>query len=204
MSSPRPLLLQRRAFTLVELLTVMAIIMVLMGILFPAFNSAIESAKKAQAKNDAIQLVNAIKAYYTEYGRYPLTSAQTADTEIKDTNLASLLNELRVPATYTPTLNPRKLRFVEVPDAKNLNQANKERGGIGGTSGGKTGQWLDPWGNAYVVWIDGDYDNAITNPYDTTAGSSTLSTGVIVYSVGRNSTQQANKFKGSDDVISWQ
>lgn len=203
MLSPR--LPRRRlgAFTLVELLTVMAIIAILMGILFPTIGAAIQTAKKAQAKNDEIQLVSAIKAFYTEYGKYPLTATQTGDTEIKNTDLATLLNELRVPAGYTPTMNPRKLNFIEVPDAKNLNQANKEKGGIGGASGGKAGQWLDPWGNTYVVWIDGNYDNAIINPYDTTAGSATLSTGVLVYSIGRDSTK-ATTFKGSDDVISWQ
>ena len=51
-------------FTLIELLTVIAIIAVLMGLLFPALSSVKNSAKKARAKNDAVQIVNAVSVRY--------------------------------------------------------------------------------------------------------------------------------------------
>ena len=49
------------AFTLIELLTVIAIIAILMGLLFPAVNAVKENAKKVQAKNDVTQIVAAVK-----------------------------------------------------------------------------------------------------------------------------------------------
>ena len=58
-------------FTLIELLVVITIIIILMGLLFPAFRGAQDQAKKAQAKNDLVQIVTAINAFYTEYGQYP-------------------------------------------------------------------------------------------------------------------------------------
>ena len=66
----------RNAFTLVELLVVIAIISILMGLLFIGARTVQEQAKKTQAKNDLAQIVTAINAFYTEYGRYP-TAATT-------------------------------------------------------------------------------------------------------------------------------
>src|SRR5216110_3607859 len=65
-----------RAFTLIELLVVITIIAVLMGIAFPVFSSIQNQARKTQAKNDVTQIVTAVNAFYTEYGKYP-TSATT-------------------------------------------------------------------------------------------------------------------------------
>ena len=66
---------QKRAFTLIELLVVITIIAILMGLLFPAFKGVQTQAKRTQAKNDLTQLVNGINAYYTEYGKYPILTA---------------------------------------------------------------------------------------------------------------------------------
>src|SRR5436190_17665239 len=66
-----------RAFTLIELLVVMAIIAILIGLLFPAFKAVLNQAKQTQAKNDLTQIVNAVNAFYTEYGKYPTN--QTPD-----------------------------------------------------------------------------------------------------------------------------
>src|SRR6267143_420533 len=86
-----------RAFTLIELLVVITIIVILMGLLFPAFRGVQDQAKKTQAKNDLTQIVTAVNAFYTEYGRYP-TSATTDATATYgsggNTNDA-LFNELR-------------------------------------------------------------------------------------------------------------
>ena len=60
------------AFTLIELLVVIVIIAVLMGLAFPVFSSIQNQAKKTQAKNDLTQIVTAVNAFYTEYGKYPL------------------------------------------------------------------------------------------------------------------------------------
>ena len=65
------------AFTLIELLVVIAIIAILIGLLFPAFRAVQNQAKQTQAKNDLTQIVNAVNAFYTDYGRYPLVTADT-------------------------------------------------------------------------------------------------------------------------------
>ncbi len=63
-----------QAFTLVELLVVITIIIIPMGLLFPAFKGVQDQARRVQAKNDLTQIVTAVNAFYTEYGKYPVTS----------------------------------------------------------------------------------------------------------------------------------
>ncbi len=188
------------AFTLIELLVVIAIIAILIGLLFPAFRAVQDQAKRTQAKNDLTQIVNAVNAYYTDYGKYPIAAA--ADTTFGPggtpaTN-ETLFNPLRGLDT---TLNPRQIVFISPPYVKD---PNNPRSGIG-TAAANTGQYFDPWGTNYVVRIDGDYNNQVANPYtpDTGAGPATLNVGVIAWSLGKDQTRGTN-FSASDDVISWQ
>jgi len=72
-----PLRRQRAAFTLIELLVVIAIIAILAAMLLPALAAAKKAALKTKAKMEAVDLVNAINAYDTDYGRFPVsTNAQ--------------------------------------------------------------------------------------------------------------------------------
>ena len=73
------------------------------------------------------------------------------------------------------------------------------------------GQYFDPWGNNYVVRIDGGYNNQVANPYtaDTGAGPDPLNQGVIAWSAGSDGKSPGynsgtTTFSASDDVISWQ
>jgi prepilin-type N-terminal cleavage/methylation domain-containing protein len=200
-----------RAFTLIELFTVMAVIAILVGLLFPAFTSVMERARKTQAKNDLTQIVTAVNAYYTEYGKYPLLSTATSDTIYGGgTSNADLFYTLRAVAGGTlnaaNAANPRKIVFINPPDAKD--QTNSR-------SGIKTsdGQWYDPWGTPYAIEIDGNYDNQIlVNPYALNAGATPLQIGVIAWSFGKDGQSgsvpgpASDKSTGTniDDVISWQ
>jgi len=199
-----------RAFTLIELLVVITIIVILMGLLFPAFRGVQDQAKKTQAKNDLTQIVTAVSAYYTEYGRYPTSAATDAAATYgpggSTTENGGLFNELR--ATGTLTLNTRQIVFINPPDAKDQNTA---RSGIKNSTGG----YYDPWGTEYAIALDADYDNQITpNPYGGSggAGSSPIRQGAIAWSLGKDTklgNNGDNVFKNasgvqSDDVISWQ
>ena len=62
----------RAGFTLVELLVVIAIIAILAGMLLPVIVSVKRQALITKAKTEMADLVNAINAYDTEYGRFPL------------------------------------------------------------------------------------------------------------------------------------
>jgi len=194
---------QARAFTLIELLVVIAIIAILIGLLFPAFRAVQNQAKQTQAKNDLTQIVNAVNAYYTDYGKYPLVTADTIYGPAGTPNNL-LFNELR--ATAAATQNPRQIVFINPPYVKT--PANP-RSGIATQATIINGisvainDYVDPWGTPYNVAIDGGYDNQLTNPYTANAGPSPLAIGVIAWSRGRDQVQGTD-FSASDDVISWQ
>jgi prepilin-type N-terminal cleavage/methylation domain-containing protein len=68
----------RSGFTLVELLTVIAIIAILAAMLLPALSAAKTAAKRTKAKLEMSQLVTAIGAYDSQYGRFPVSAAAQA------------------------------------------------------------------------------------------------------------------------------
>jgi prepilin-type N-terminal cleavage/methylation domain-containing protein len=187
------------AFTLIELLVVIAIIAILIGLLFPAFRAVQNQAKQTQAKNDLTQIVNAVNAYYTDYGKYPLA---TDDSIIADNHL--LMNVLRA---QDATNNPRQIVFINPPYVKN-DTAGQRRSGVSPTDN----QYYDPFGTPYKLRIDGNYDNQLANPYNLNAGPATLATGVIAWSFGTDAQSQSipgpapdkNLGVNVDDVISWQ
>jgi prepilin-type N-terminal cleavage/methylation domain-containing protein len=151
---------KRSAFTLIELLVVIAIIAVLAGLALPAVQGALNSGKKAQARNDVAQLAAAVKAFQLEYGRLPDTGTGSDQT---NANNATVLATL----TTSNSLNPRGVVFFEPKAAK---------GGKGGLD--TSGVYRDPWGNAYTIMLDTSYDNRIT------AYGQTNFTTVIVSSPG--------------------
>jgi len=61
----------REGFTIIELLTVIAIIGVLAALIFPVVASSRESAKKAQCTNNMLQIYTAIKQFQLDEKRYP-------------------------------------------------------------------------------------------------------------------------------------
>ncbi|MEI7633361.1 MAG: prepilin-type N-terminal cleavage/methylation domain-containing protein [bacterium] len=68
MKSNRPV---GQAFTLIELLIVVAIIAILAAIAVPNFIEAQTRAKVSRAKNDMRTHSNALQAYFIDYGTYP-------------------------------------------------------------------------------------------------------------------------------------
>ena len=175
---------RRHAFTLIELLVVLAIIGILAGLLFPAVNGAIDSARRAQAKNDVVQIATAITAYETEYGRLPLPAKTVVDGDLVRALIGLAGN----------TNNPRQIVFIEVGQRKPTN-APAGKGGKSGTN--DSGNFVDPWGFPYNIAMDGDYNNSITGAG---TNSQTLRKKVAVWNVPQGNEGQ----KKRRAVVSWE
>jgi prepilin-type N-terminal cleavage/methylation domain-containing protein len=215
------------AFTLIELLVVISIIAVLASLSIGAATGVQLAAKKASAKNDLSQIVNAVKTFYVDYGQYPSPSASAANpTDFcygpssisKGNTNDQLINVLRYPPTGMDGFNnteaaenPRQIKYLEVPEVKNT--AAPVSGILPQNIGSMpAGTWVDPWGQPYVVFIDGDYDGYITVNGVFKSGLST--TGTVAISAGAASIGlYTNKVGGSPsaraynktyDLLSWQ
>ena len=199
-----------RAFTLIELLVVITIIAILVGLLFPAFKAVQRQARETQAKNDLTQIVNAVNAFYTDYGKYPVATADTIITSSSTPTQADIMCTLRAVTCGLNTanaINTRQIAFINPPYVKNDTVGNR-RSGVSNTDF----QYYDPWGTPYLMEINGTYDNQLSNPYSLNAGPTTLVIGVIAWSFGTDGQSgsvpgpAADKNAGTaaDDVISWQ
>ncbi len=133
---------------------VISIIAILVGLAFPVIGGMLDRAKKVQAKNDLTQIVTAITAFYTEYGKYPVSGAPTSENDAYAGDNAPLFDVLR---GNEPTQNARNIPFLTLPAAKDTAQP---KAGIGSNR-----QFYDPWGTPYSIGIDLNYDNKIANPY---------------------------------------
>jgi prepilin-type N-terminal cleavage/methylation domain-containing protein len=229
---PQPILNQ--AFTLIELLVVITIIVILMGLLFPAFRGVQDQAKKTQAKNDLTQIVTSVNAYYTEYGKYPLDDTeQGTDTFFgpgQPHSTSQIFNILRSISLTDPDpndatankYNPRKIVFIQGVEVKDPAHPRAGFATQDATDeNGRTilkGSFVDPWGYEYLVAVDGEYSgltkvqttfNYTDLIFSPDGGVNAVRNGVIAASYGRDGTKgsktpASSKFKDSDDVISWQ
>ena len=154
------LLPSRSGFTLIELLVVISIIAVLAGLTFSGVSGAMLSARRAQARNDMSQIANAVQLYYTEYGKYPITSG-TTDLSFgtaawpNDYIISVLRNKTspNVTQTILDTLNPRQIQFLQPKVITTLAATDVVKGAVNSLSG----KFFDPWGTQYAVFIDADY-----------------------------------------------
>lgn len=69
-----------RGFTLIELITVIAIIILLVGLLSPVLRKAREQAKEQKARAMIGALEVAVNMYYTDLGKYPAEQSYLINT----------------------------------------------------------------------------------------------------------------------------
>lgn len=88
----------RKAFTLVELLAVIAIIGVLMALLLPTLIGAMRQARVGVAKSDLAQLALALERFQADFGDYPPTAVPGYSLEEQDSNWdADVFEDLDTP-----------------------------------------------------------------------------------------------------------
>ena len=163
-----------QAFTLIELLVVISIIAILASLAFPAIGGAMDSAKKAQAKNNAVQIANAVVAYETEYGKLPGNGTTTVGS--------TLINILTAADSAN---NPRAIVFLEA-------QAWKK--GKGGTN---SVGYCDPWDSntPYAIALDFAYSNRVkVSTNGSVSGTYEIMRKVGVWNVSTNTRYRINSW----------
>ena len=121
-------------FTIIELLTVIAIIAILMALLLSAIWKSKEDTYKSKARSEMQQIQNAIMAYKKRFGVYPIPTSLTTDSQITGANYTSLIDLIRGE-------NGKKIKFIEGQTTSNLQ---------------------DPWNANYIIYIDADYSGSLT------------------------------------------
>jgi len=197
-----------RSFTLIELMTVMAIVLVLVGLLLPALNFARNQAKKHLVRNDISNMTTALKAFRMEYGYWPDTTSWGELSTTLNGNLHAYTGAGAASGSFASNNNPKAIRFLEFK----TNQVNA------------AGQVLDPWGTPYIVMMDhggtalerGGWQDlsqppgtgGTTGPEDgmvcwpNTTASNIQST-VAIYSCGQNKVDNNGDNIIYDDILSW-
>ena len=176
---------QRAGFTLVELLVVIAIIGILAGMLLPVLAAVKKKALVTKAKTEIADLVNAINAYDTEYGRFPIIKPERAIAGSSDfttglvfgqgfngngtgyaydnnSNVVAVLMDLEqypngnITSNTAHAYNPKQTKFLNAK-ISGYDYVVNDPNARGGVD--NTGVYRDPWGNPYIITFDNSYDD---------------------------------------------
>ena len=151
-----------QAFTLIELLTVIAIIGILSGIAFGVMSGVRNRAAISKARSELITISAALDSYKRQYGDYPQTDAFTAadaPTSVAASDQPSLLfNALAGklgpkldPIAGKPMLELGKFSLLKPGDVPQLDNTSSVTNAI-----------VDPWGRAYLYSYRDDRDGRDT------------------------------------------
>lgn len=214
------------AFTLIELLTVIAIIAILMAMLFPMIANAKEAARRTKAKQDCLSIVHAVETYVTDYSAMPKMDPAAASSGVEDdgcgdtvakmgTRNAALFNILR-DINATPNndskYNPKHTIYFAAPSVSSTSKPKEGFLETAGTAGGSKGSLYDPWGSEYNVVLDTNSDNVlgVDKYYSDFADDEKPRVSVGAFSMGRDKLlgkggngSYKDGAEKSDDIISW-
>lgn len=197
-------------FTLIELLVVVTILGILMSLAVNGAGAIRSQARSAQARNDCTGLNIAIRAFYTDYSRYPVPATKTDSAPYEAVEDEAGNNEVIKALTAKDSIvNPREVTYYENKAAKK----NAEGGWSNGLSIG--GGLFDPWGYTYGICMNIDskpdfkYTGTALKYYQTKTGDTLddvwqpIAGGVGVFSLGKD---QCSDKKGSNfapGILSW-
>jgi prepilin-type N-terminal cleavage/methylation domain-containing protein len=181
------------AFTLVEMLVVIAIIGILAAMLLPALAPAKTAAKKAQAKTEMSSLVTAIEAYDQDYSRFPMTQPEQTAAGTNDFTIG-FVQYPQANITWTPSTASAALPYLgysydnnsnavailmdmtaypngnptananHVYNPKQVKYLNAKMSGDTNSPGVGTDLiYRDPWGNPYVITMNTSYNEQGTS-----------------------------------------
>jgi prepilin-type N-terminal cleavage/methylation domain-containing protein len=172
-----------RGFTLIELLVTISIVALLVAGAFSAYGFVMHSARKTDARNTCVTILNAVEQYQAEYQRLPEPTSfnKGSDTECTTEPSENLINILK---GLDETQNSQEKDFLgDIKPASLKN--NRPTGGLH-EEGEEMGMY-DPWGGSYKVRLDHDYDEKVENPNDlqtSATGQTHLRKQCIVWSEG--------------------
>jgi prepilin-type N-terminal cleavage/methylation domain len=143
-----------KAFTLIELLMVIAIIGILAGILIPTVGAVKKQANIAASKSQISQYVNAIEMFKGEYGYYPFTSGSSDSPYDLSSNSEDFIKTLsaRNPSSSSKVTfggNRRQISFHSFSETEFLE--------------GSDTQLADRFGNTKIfIVVDADGNGQVT------------------------------------------
>ena len=183
------------AFTIVELLTVIAIIAILAAILLPTLGAARIQAQKKQAQLQIRDLATQIQNYDSAYSRMPISptaqslAMQNGGMFTYGGVFQTAVNGVNWPATMPPNYYPSNNEVIAIlMDITNttvtaVNQNHQKnpqqtmflnakssnwdptQGGAPQGGVGNDLNYRDPWGNPYVITMDLNADNQSLDPF---------------------------------------
>lgn len=170
--------------------SIIVTVAIVAALVIPAVTAAKEAARRAKASTEVRQIVLAVQQYENDYGRLPdLGGDGTHDVTVAENN-SRLFNILRgIDAGHTG--NPRQAVYFSAAQATGK---GKPSGGLGAD-----GVLYDPWGNPYLIRIDGNGDGQTDDPYGTSPADKVNKT-VIAWSLGKDARPGKD---GQGDVRSW-
>ncbi len=169
MLNPRQM--DRRGFTLIEIVIAVAIVAIFAAALSPMVFKHLDEAKITRAKNETETISSAVLGYYKDTGRWPFTNADGPSGNVID----RVISATTVPTTAGPGAgsgaanwgNYGNVKMLgdylyynnpdddSTADGTNASQAGQDWSTTGTMAwkGPYDGdyQFTDPWGNAYVI-----------------------------------------------------
>ena len=220
------------AFTLIELIIVIAIIAILMALLLTAMSNSKQQAYRTKALTAMKGIVSSCTSYASEYGKFPPvpgasnagggTNQETllsfGDTQrgkcrVNNNELFDVLRAIDRGANARHVLNQRQQRYIET------NKATDPKTPRDGFADGKDfadsiqGQYFDPWGTQYCVVLDGDGNGFIQMSEFFSDETDKMQSSAVAFSLGQNleiggkgyqgKLKKPNSSEAPDDVVTW-
>lgn len=139
---------RRSAFTLIELLTVIAIIAILAGITYGISAGIYQRQARTTAQAELSAISSALEAYRSQYGMYPI--ADTGNAVARGRVLFQALTNQIDPEGNDPR---RGRPFIDI---SKVTLSTPETG----TDFSSVNYFVDPWGNPYQYGFENDPSQA--------------------------------------------